>query len=274
MRPGTRLVCCLFVSALFHAPLIFLPHSPSSTPHRQERFLPVDLIATHDRLMLSSVLKAADGTLVQSDPGREARPIRTAADASQNTPLGSSEARVDRRYSASTLLPDSASPQPVHSEVSSAGSEEKFNSKPLTEKKTHRVSDRQPNSQDVIDLPQEPQDAEVSLGTHAGSVSDPAADLRDEYLARVKREVEKHWEVLSEMGSNEGTTVLLVLIDPDGSLRSVDLHQSSGMILRDVEAMEAVKKSFPFQPPPPSLLNRKGRLLIRFSFHYSVGPTS
>ena len=34
------------------------------------------------------------------------------------------------------------------------------------------------------------------------------------------------------------------------------------------EALDAIKQSFPLRSPPESLLDEKGKLSIRFSFHY------
>ena len=94
----------------------------------------------------------------------------------------------------------------------------------------------------------------------------------DAYLAEIKESVRKHWKVSGGGESKSGTTVIRILINPDGSLASVDLLQSSGMILHDYEALDAIKQSFPHRSPPPSLLDEKGKLSIRFSFHYFLAP--
>jgi TonB family protein len=93
------------------------------------------------------------------------------------------------------------------------------------------------------------------------------------YLREVKEAVKKNWEVSGDGELKRGTTVIRISIDPDGSLASVDLLQSSGMILHDYEALDAIKQSFPLRSPPESLLDEKGKLSIRFSFHYFPAPS-
>ncbi len=92
------------------------------------------------------------------------------------------------------------------------------------------------------------------------------------YLRDVKEAVRKNWKVSGDGESKRGTTVLRISINPDGSLASLDLLESCGMILHDYEALEAIKQSFPLRSPPESLLDEHGKLSIRFSFHYFLTP--
>jgi len=92
------------------------------------------------------------------------------------------------------------------------------------------------------------------------------------YLRDMKEAVRKNWRVSGEGESKRGTTVLRISINPDGSLASLDLLESCGMILHDYEALEAIKQSFPLRSPPDSLLDEHGKLSIRFSFHYFLTP--
>ena len=106
---------------------------------------------------------------------------------------------------------------------------------------------------------------------------DPGWGLRregeyDTYLGEVKEAVRRHWKVSGEGDLKRGTTVIRISIDPDGSLASVDLLRSSGMIVYDYEALEAIKRSFPLRSPPESLLDETRKLSIRFSFHYFLAP--
>lgn len=94
----------------------------------------------------------------------------------------------------------------------------------------------------------------------------------DAYLREIRDAVRKHWKVSGDGDSKRGTTVLRLSIGQDGSLASLDLLQSSGMVLHDYEALEAIKGSFPIRHPPKSLLDAHGRLSIRFSFHYLLAP--
>lgn len=107
---------------------------------------------------------------------------------------------------------------------------------------------------------------DVGKGTHRGR-------QYDAYLREVKDVVKKNWKVSGDGELKRGTTVIRISINPDGSLASVDLLQSSGMILHDYEALDAIKQSFPLRSPPESLLNEKGKLSIRFSFHYFPSPS-
>ena len=94
----------------------------------------------------------------------------------------------------------------------------------------------------------------------------------DNYLQEVKEAVRKHWKVSEDRDIKRGTTVVGISIKPDGSLASLALLQSSGMILHDYEALDAIKQSFPLRSPPGSLLDEHGKLSIRFSFHYFPTP--
>jgi TonB family protein len=90
----------------------------------------------------------------------------------------------------------------------------------------------------------------------------------------LKRKVERNWQVSLDLGIREGVTVIYVIVADDGTLFSCDILKPSGMIAHDYEAMEAVKGAFPLSPPPKKLLNEKGILPIRFSFHYLLTPPS
>ena len=109
------------------------------------------------------------------------------------------------------------------------------------------------------------------------SQEDPGQGIRrgkqyDAYIREVKEAVKENWRVSGEGDFQRGTTVIRISINADGSLASLDLLQSSGMILHDYEALDAIKQSFPLRSPPESLLDENGRLSIRFSFHYFPTP--
>lgn len=94
----------------------------------------------------------------------------------------------------------------------------------------------------------------------------------DAYIREVREAVKENWSVSGEGEMKQGTTVIRISIRADGSLASSDLLQSSGMILHDYEALDAIRQSFPLRPPPESLLDTNGKLSIRFSFHYFPTP--
>jgi len=92
-----------------------------------------------------------------------------------------------------------------------------------------------------------------------------------DYFLRLKKRVEKNWNLPEGVRFSEGTTILSVLINRDGSLSSSKMVSSSGQALFDYEALQAVKTSAPFEPPPPELIGKDGKFAIRFSFHYLSG---
>ena len=92
------------------------------------------------------------------------------------------------------------------------------------------------------------------------------------YIRDLKKAVRKNWKVSGDGESKRGTTVLRISIGPDGSLASLDLLESCGMVVHDYEALEAIKQSFPLRSPPETLLDDHGKLSIRFSFHYFLAP--
>jgi outer membrane biosynthesis protein TonB len=93
------------------------------------------------------------------------------------------------------------------------------------------------------------------------------------YIRDLKEAVKKNWKVSGDGESKRATTVLRISIGPDGSLASLDLLESCGMVLHDYEALEAIKQSFPLRSPPETLLDEHGKLSIRFSFHLLPDPT-
>jgi len=134
-----------------------------------------------------------------------------------------------------------------------------------------------PSIQNLLAMQQSPDNPFRSLhmGPHQEGVGHlPAETLYEQYLLELKRKVERNWKVSLDLGIREGVTVIYVIVAEDGSLFSCDILKPSGMIAHDYEAMEAVKASFPLTPPPKKLLNEKGILPIRFSFHYLLTPPS
>ncbi len=119
-------------------------------------------------------------------------------------------------------------------------------------------------------------DSEFSFGVSAGDGSKLQEEIEyEKYILEIKtrvlelkRKVEKNWADSLDEDFREGTTVILAFVDEDGSLWTIDILKPSGIILHDYEALEAVKKVFPLRPPPPTLLNDKKKLPIRFDVSY------
>lgn len=98
----------------------------------------------------------------------------------------------------------------------------------------------------------------------------PAEVQYDAYLSTLKQRVVDRWNVSTVTDIRDGTTIVRFVVGRDGSLQSLQLTRSSGMVLRDHEAVAAIKGSFPLKPPPESLLDEDGVLHIQFTFHYIV----
>ncbi len=118
-----------------------------------------------------------------------------------------------------------------------------------------------------------------SLYEHSTIVQDGIGERQakvafDEYLAEFKSRVKMNWKVFDDPYMHESTTVLLIIINNDGSLQSVKKIKSSGMPGHDTETLFAVRHSFPMRPPPEILLDEEDRLTIHFSFHFLVRNTA
>lgn len=138
-------------------------------------------------------------------------------------------------------------------------------------------SEAVPSTKDLIPTLQElmrQQTAQRKLHTSPleqdGLGETPARVYYDAYLSQLKQKVLEKWNVSSLTDLREGTAVVWFVIGRDGSLRSLELLQTSGMLLRDHEAMTAIRDAFPLSPPPEVLLDEHGVIRIEFSFHYTV----
>jgi TonB family protein len=99
------------------------------------------------------------------------------------------------------------------------------------------------------------------------------------FFNRIKREVQKRWHPSREYklhdrygniyGFKDRTTVLLVVLRSDGSLKKAYIMEPSGAPFLDVEAREAVEKAEPF-PNVPNGLKDKRDGLVKFTFHFVV----
>jgi TonB family protein len=98
----------------------------------------------------------------------------------------------------------------------------------------------------------------------------PAQVQYDAYLSILKQRVKERWNVSSVTDVREATTIVWFVVGSDGSLRSLELAQSSGKVLLDHKAMAAIRGAFPLQPPPKALLDENGALNIQFTFRYMV----
>jgi TonB family protein len=248
-----RLVVFLLVSILLHWALIHampsMKHNPLETDLKRPIW--VDLV---------DYTKAEEHEPTSTNPT-----VQNPQDTVQETPIHTQEVHSKRVAPKRDPLPEKHDPQ----ESSSIMSDEVKDIPP--------VKDLIPSMQDLLSLQQYREDPfrALDLVPHqAGAGNHPAETLYEQYLLELKKKVERNWKVSLELGIREGITVIYVIVASDGSLFSCDILRPSGMIAHDYEAMEAVKLAFPLSPPPEELLNEKGVLPIRFSFHYLLAPPS
>ncbi len=91
-----------------------------------------------------------------------------------------------------------------------------------------------------------------------------------EYLARLKRRVQRVWDYPEEALKHgiSGELLILFTLNKAGSLTYIRLVQSSGYPILDEEALRAIKLAAPFDPFLPQMGDES--LNISASFHYDL----
>jgi TonB family protein len=99
------------------------------------------------------------------------------------------------------------------------------------------------------------------------------------FFNRVKSQVEQYWkpdEAYKQQdpygtvyGAKDRTTVLLVILNGNGSLKDVYVLEPSGAAFLDKEAMDSIRQAAPY-PNVPTGLRDKNDNLIKFTFHFIV----
>lgn len=101
------------------------------------------------------------------------------------------------------------------------------------------------------------------------------------FFNRVKRAVAQHWHPDREYsrrdpsgnvyGFKTRTTILHILLHPNGTLKKIVLERPCGLTFLDDEAIKAFKKAAPFPNPPRRLVNKKTRqIAFRFGFIFEI----
>ncbi|MFH2009693.1 MAG: TonB family protein [bacterium] len=101
------------------------------------------------------------------------------------------------------------------------------------------------------------------------------------FFNRVKRAVAQHWHPDVEYsrrdpngnvyGFRTRTTVLHVLLHPNGTLKKIVLERPCGLGFLDDEAARAFRKAAPFPNPPSRLVNRQtNQIAFRFGFIFEI----
>lgn len=98
-----------------------------------------------------------------------------------------------------------------------------------------------------------------------------------DYFNKLKLKVAKEWKpsiaydindpFRKIYGIKDRYTVLRVIIDQDGFLKSIKVHQSCGLSFLDKEAIEAFEKAQPYKTVPKGLLKDKDVFSILFGFY-------
>ncbi len=102
------------------------------------------------------------------------------------------------------------------------------------------------------------------------------------FFNRMKRGVSQHWRAVDEYrrrdpsgniyGFRSRITVLSVTLNPDGSLKNVEVQKSSGVDFLDREAMSAFQRAEPFPNPPKGLVGPSGEISFPFGFYIDFSP--
>jgi TonB family protein len=104
----------------------------------------------------------------------------------------------------------------------------------------------------------------------------PAADSYAAYLQAFHRPLHLEFahEFLGRLGRHASQfgdlrlrTKLEIVIEPDGSLNRVGIIRSSGDILYDFQAFNAVQRGAPYPPPPVEVRSPDGRTYLRWTLH-------
>ncbi len=93
-------------------------------------------------------------------------------------------------------------------------------------------------------------------------------DTAQNYLAMVKLRIESHkrYPDSARIRQVEGSATIGFTISLDGTLKDSSLAQSSGHESLDMAALQAVRDSAPFPPPPPAFFSEEISLQVTIQF--------
>lgn len=91
-------------------------------------------------------------------------------------------------------------------------------------------------------------------------------DIFKGYMYRMQKNIKSNWNPPSQEVSR-GVTILYT-INRDGTLKKYKVLKSSGVKELDDAAVEALKKSFPFEPLPEGFGGKS--VDVQFTFDYNV----
>ena len=95
----------------------------------------------------------------------------------------------------------------------------------------------------------------------------PGGVEADTYLAMLLRHLQafRDYPAAARRRGQEGRVVVLVALQPDGSVASAVIENGSGYDLLDQAALNMVGRASPFPPPPPQAPRR-----LRFPIDFSL----
>jgi len=101
-----------------------------------------------------------------------------------------------------------------------------------------------------------------------------------DFFLKVKSQVERHWapspiytqrDPTGELyGVKDRYTVLMVRLDPMGTLLGTNTTRASGLDFLDDEAKRAIREAAPFLNPPRGLIGDNGEIRFEFGFYFEI----
>lgn len=96
------------------------------------------------------------------------------------------------------------------------------------------------------------------------------------YYKRIHDRLEREWRPVEALEKRYGhrfnfsgdqqATVVLMVLNSDGSLSSIQMVKSSDYIELDKEAIRAIEKTQPYESPPKGIINSDGKIQIKWGF--------
>jgi TonB family protein len=107
--------------------------------------------------------------------------------------------------------------------------------------------------------------------TRMNALADPFAA----YLAAFHRNLHMEFAhdfleslpALGELGNPDLVTKVEIVVNPDGTLDRVGVVKSSGNLMYDFGAFNAVQRGAPYPPPPEKIRSTDGRVYMRWALH-------